>query len=536
MSSWIRGCRRHRGQPEASRRVLLQEPHDGRPDDGAGTAARHREVRGRRDRLLLSQVHAGAVQGVGPLDRLPGGDERALRPGQEDASGAVRGVPPGVWLQLDQSPAGQPVRSAGQLRPRDLARHPRAHPQVPRGQARPGPDRDVLGDGRADPRVPLRRGRGGGGGAGRGALRPERPRQPGLGLGDLDAGPGRADQEGHAVPGRARVGCEPPRRPAAPRASSASRRRRPSASASSAPCSGTSTTEAAARSVRHGSQDPRLKDPARWARQVRTSRPPAALDEYLGGFEAFFDDYAGRVDYWRARNPGYHARMASLARFYVPRGASVLEVGCGPGDLLASLEPSEGVGVDLSGAMIERATARHPGLEFHRMPVERLELPGRTFDYIILSDVVGYLFDIRLALDRLRALSHPRTRIIIHWYSRVWQPVVHLLKTLGLKYPLPILNWTTVEDIENLLRLAGFEPLRARGHLLLPLRLGPISRLANRFLAYLPVARWFVWTNWVVARPAAREAAAVPSVTVVCPCRNEKGNIEQVVRRLPALG
>ncbi|HYU16619.1 MAG TPA: glycosyltransferase [Candidatus Acidoferrum sp.] len=288
--------------------------------------------------------------------------------------------------------------------------------------------------------------------------------------------------------------------------------------------------------MRHGSQDPRLKDPARWARQVRTSRPPAALDEYLGGFEAFFDDYAGRVDYWRARNPGYHASMASLARFYVPRGASVLEVGCGPGDLLASLEPSEGVGVDLSGAMIERATARHPGLEFHRMPVERLELPGRTFDYIILSDVVGYLFDIRLALDRLRALSHPRTRIIIHWYSRVWQPVVHLLETLGLKYPLPILNWTTVEDIENLLRLAGFEPLRARGHLLLPLRLGPISRLANRFLAYLPVARWFVWTNWVVARPAAREAAAVPSVTVVCPCRNEKGNIEQVVRRLPALG
>jgi glycosyltransferase involved in cell wall biosynthesis len=66
--------------------------------------------------------------------------------------------------------------------------------------------------------------------------------------------------------------------------------------------------------------------------------------------------------------------------------------------------------------------------------------------------------------------------------------------------------------------------------------LGFISRFANRFLAHLPVFRWFVWTNWVVARPIPRAAPVPPSVTVVCPCRNEEGNIVQAVRRLPALG
>ena len=277
-------------------------------------------------------------------------------------------------------------------------------------------------------------------------------------------------------------------------------------------------------------------DAIRWARRVRSERPPAALDEYLAGFEAFFNDYAGRVDYWRTRNPGYHETIASLARFYVPRGARVLEVGCGTGDLLASLEPSEGVGIDLSAAMVARASERHPHLEFRHAAAERLDLAGREFDYIILSDLVGYLFDIRGALERLRAVAHPRTRIIINWYSRVWQPVVHLLEFLRLKYPLPLLNWTTVGDVENLLRLAGFETVRSRGHILLPLRLGPISRFANRFLAHLPVLRWFVWTNWVVARPIPRAAPSLPSVTIVCPCRNEKGNIEQAVRRLPALG
>jgi SAM-dependent methyltransferase len=277
--------------------------------------------------------------------------------------------------------------------------------------------------------------------------------------------------------------------------------------------------------------------PERWVRAIRSERPPAALDEYLPAFEAFFDYHAGEVEAWRKRNSGYHRAVASLARFYIPRGARVLEVGCGTGDLLASLEPSVGVGVDLSGEMVRRAAARHPRLSFHWMPAERLSLPGQTFDYIILSDLLGYLYDIRAVLERMAPLCHPRTRIVVNWYSRLWQPVINLLDRLGLKAALPYLNWTTVEDVENLLRLAGFETVRVRGHILLPLALGPLSRFANRFLAHLPVLRQLVWTNWVVARPSSRGgAASAPRVTVVCPCRNEQGNIEQVVRRLPRLG
>jgi len=274
-------------------------------------------------------------------------------------------------------------------------------------------------------------------------------------------------------------------------------------------------------------------DPKRW---VRAGRPPCGLDEYLRGFEEFFDGYASLAERWRARHPGYHGAVASLARFYIPRGVRTLEVGCGTGDLLAALEPSEGVGVDLSKEMVKRASERHPALTFHHMAAERLELPAQTFDCIILSDLVGYLYDIREVFDRLATLCHPRTRLVIHWYSRLWQPVVHLLERLGVKYPMPYLNWTTVEDMKNLLRLAGFETVRARGHILLPVQVGPICRWANRFLAYLPVARWFVWTNWVVARPAVRPRARAPRVSVICPCRNERGNIEQVVRRLPPIG
>jgi SAM-dependent methyltransferase len=271
-------------------------------------------------------------------------------------------------------------------------------------------------------------------------------------------------------------------------------------------------------------------------RDVRAARPPADLDEYLREFETFFDAYAPQADAWRASHAGYHEAVASVARFYIPRGARVLEVGCGRGDLLASLEPSEGVGVDLSGAMVAMAAARHPRLEFHQMAAERLSLPGRTFDYIVLSDLLGYLYDIRATFERLAEVSHPGTRVVVHWYSRVWQPVIHLLETLGLKCPLPYLNWTSPPDVRNLLHLAGLETIRERGHVLLPMRAGGIGRGINRFVAHLPGVRAFAWSRWAIARPVPRAAAAAPRVTVVVPCRNERDNIEAVIRRMPSLG
>ena len=281
---------------------------------------------------------------------------------------------------------------------------------------------------------------------------------------------------------------------------------------------------------------PALLDRTRWVRQVRAARPPAGLDEYLRDFETFFDGYAVDAHRWRARHAGYHDAITSVARFYVPRGVRVLEIGCGTGDLLAALEPSRGVGIDLSGEAVRRAAALYPGLTFHRMAAERLELPGETFDYIVLSDVLGYLYDIRTVVERLAAVSHPGTRVVIHWYSRLWQPVIHVLERLRVKAALPYLNWTTVQDVDNLLRLGGFEMVREHGHLLLPLALGPLSRFANRFLAHLPLVRALVWTRWIVARPVPRAPAGTPSVTVIVPCRNEQKNIGPLIDRLPALG
>src|SRR5688572_32107145 len=112
---------------------------------------------------------------------------------------------------------------------------------------------------------------------------------------------------------------------------------------------------------------------------------------------AEYDRFADERELWQAKNAAYYRAIERLARFVIPRGQSVLEIGCGTGDLLAALEPSLGVGVDLSPRLCDRARRKHPRLEIHEGDAESLDiaaLEGRTFDYVVLSDVVGQLGDV----------------------------------------------------------------------------------------------------------------------------------------------
>jgi len=249
---------------------------------------------------------------------------------------------------------------------------------------------------------------------------------------------------------------------------------------------------------------------------------------------AFFDAFAAVDERWRRRNRTYHALVEAIARFHVPPGARVLEIGCGSGNLLAALRPSLGVGVDVSPSMVELARRRHPHLQFLVTAGEDLDL-GTTFDYIVLSDLVPYVHDLLCLFERIAAHCHPGTRLVINSYSQLWRPIIRCAEALGLKARKPIRNWVSPDDVANLLRLSGFEVVSLSRRILMPKQVPGLTLLLNSLFASLWPLNHLCLTWWIVARPAGQPLGEL-SVSVICPCRNEAGNVAEVVRRVPEMG
>jgi len=248
------------------------------------------------------------------------------------------------------------------------------------------------------------------------------------------------------------------------------------------------------------------------------------------------DRMAAERQRWIERNSYYYDEDGRYMRFLIPEGARVLELGCGTGNLLASLKPSRGVGVDLSAAMVGEARRRHPGLEFVVGDIEDpaviagLEGP---FDYIVLSDTIGSLDDCEAALASLHGLCDHDTRLVVAYYSHLWEPALNLAQRLGLRMPQVEQNFLSTLDIQNLMTLADFQMVKREWRQLLPRRWFGLGPLVNRFLGTLPVLRGLCLRNYVVGRSLRHAAPQVTSATVVVPCRNERGNVEPAVTRLP---
>ncbi|MCA1646770.1 MAG: bifunctional class I SAM-dependent methyltransferase/glycosyltransferase family 2 protein [Chloroflexi bacterium] len=264
----------------------------------------------------------------------------------------------------------------------------------------------------------------------------------------------------------------------------------------------------------------------------------AAQQAYTRLRSRHWDDVAASLDLGRDWSSAYHARLVEVYRSVVSPNQRVLEIGCGQGDLLAALKPSFGLGVDVSGGMVRRAAQRHPQLRFVQADAHLLDVNNQTFDVVILSDVVNDLWDVEVAFGQLNRLTRPDSRLIVNFYSRLWELPLDITRALGLAKPLLEQNWLTVEDVDNLLHLADFEMTRNWDEILVPVRLAGVERLANRYLARLWPLHIAALTHFVVARPAQRADvdAAEPLVSVVVPARNESGNIADIFDRTPEMG
>lgn len=269
---------------------------------------------------------------------------------------------------------------------------------------------------------------------------------------------------------------------------------------------------------------------------MSTSQTDRKFETYTRERVAYWDQYAQQLARWERSRGGYQQRLKEIFGFVIPPGMRVLEIGCGAGDQLANLKPAVGVGVDFSASILEKARRRYPHLLWIQDDAHNFDL-GETFDYILCSDLVNDLWDVQRVLENARRHAHRNTKLILNFYSNLWQGPRSLAEFAGLARPQLPQNWMTREDMANLLYLAGWDTLRTTQEVLFPFSFPLLEDLANRYLVKLWPFQHLGLTNVLIARPFAEaQPGPEPVVSVIVAARNEEGNITDIFNRVPQMG
>lgn len=257
------------------------------------------------------------------------------------------------------------------------------------------------------------------------------------------------------------------------------------------------------------------------------------FDELRKKIRNLKDSITQRREKWISANGYYYKQFLNSVKYIIPENSSVLNIGCSTGYILKQLNPSRGVGIESSSEQIKYAREKYPELEFFDMEVENVKVKGK-FDYILICSIED-MVDIKSVLDSVKKNCHRHTRIIISHYSYLWQPMVTLAEKARIRLPQAVHNWFSDNDVQNIFKLSGCGIIHTKKLILFPFYIPLLSYILNKYLARLPLLRNLTMSRLTIAY-LKQNVKKEYSVSVVIPCRNESGNIQDAVERLPKLG
>ncbi len=270
--------------------------------------------------------------------------------------------------------------------------------------------------------------------------------------------------------------------------------------------------------------------------------PPSRAEALEAAWRAYYREAIQPPAHPAARDFLRRDLTEALARL-IPVDASVLEIGCAEGELLAALPNTRRKGIDYLPELVERARARHPEIEFEvadatRPAAARLESSaGERFDAIVCDRLCHSVLDVQSLLSGMRRRLAPDGRIYLTAFNALWELPVRMAELSGWKRPAPTANWLSDSDFRNLFEISGLEVVRFEDRLLLPMDVPVVSEVVNRYLARTPAMKHAGLYRVYVLRD--RGDVITPrraSVSVIVPTRNEAGNVAGAVARTPVMG
>jgi len=253
---------------------------------------------------------------------------------------------------------------------------------------------------------------------------------------------------------------------------------------------------------------------------------------------AYFDSVvASPLREWKMES--YFAHTTDYLTKVVPKDKKVLMIGCLTSEILEALQPSIGVGLDASRRLVDQLNLKHTNadsnLSFYACMPEKFDTDVK-FDYVILLNIVDHSHDVLALIGSLQKFVHEDSRVIVSMMNPLWHSLTRLASRLKIRIPDYERNLVASRSLTTALEIKNFRVTDVCRRILMPKRIPFLTQVLNQFLARLPGFNALCFMQYISAKPMALRASASPSCSVLIPCYNEEGNIEECIRRVPQMG
>ncbi len=156
---------------------------------------------------------------------------------------------------------------------------------------------------------------------------------------------------------------------------------------------------------------------------------------------------------------------------------------------------------------------------------------------VLLNGSLNHTLDIQGMLSTLKENLTRTDRVITVLYNPYLRGFYSLANRLGIRKGALPCTFITRTALLEIAALSGYEVVRTRCVGYCPWRILGLGTILNSVLTSLPLLRWMSFAFIAVLRPIVPGSSThKPSVSIIIPARNEKGNIENALRRMPDLG
>jgi ubiquinone/menaquinone biosynthesis C-methylase UbiE len=145
--------------------------------------------------------------------------------------------------------------------------------------------------------------------------------------------------------------------------------------------------------------------------------------------KTYFDSIAKEYDWWKSRNKRYYDKLKTILHGRILSSSSVIDFGCGTGDLLAYLNPDDGIGYDPSSEMIRIARSKYPSLNWSDC------IPSRQFDVVYSVDVIQAVTDLDAYIIGMKRCLRFGGILLLIFANPIYEPLLLLMEKVRLKMP-----------------------------------------------------------------------------------------------------